>query len=443
MLHHGPSSRLARVLVVVAVATAAFAVGGTPTARADDLEYEGHTRYDIDIAAKSVHVTADAVVTNNTPDEGNTYFTYPEFDVPVLAEATNLVARRDDGQPLSVRLEPEDVYAHAIVRLVPEIRYGQTIRFTLTYDLADRGPRASGYTRVTSGLASFLAFTFGSPGRGTLEVRAPADLRVESSGAKLTRTVENGTQVLTSGPLDDPYDTIVAVSARNDQQLVEKSFAVDGHDIVVQGWPDDPDWSTYAEQKLRAGIPVLQRLVGLDWPVEDKLTVAESSSPFVYGAAGWFLPYTDTIEVGDAFDDEVLMHEVSHLWFNDDLVATRWLGEGFAEVYGTAAAKELGFAAAPPAPVATDIRFPLDAWPDVAGNENLNTPDNADNEEFGYRQAFAVAQAVADAAGPDRMRALLASADAGELTDAGDGDADASTGTTDSPRLLRLPPDRG
>jgi hypothetical protein len=423
----------------VGVAAAALVLPVGDPAAADDLEFEGYTRYEVDTAARVVRVTHDAVVTNNKPDQGNAFFLYPEFSVPVLPEATRVSATRADGLALPVRMVPRGDFTEAVVDLVPDLRHRETIRFRLDYALPDLGPRASGYTRVTPALTTFVAFAYGSPGRARFEVRAPTGLEVETAGADLERTIEGDVQVFSSGPLDDPAASFTTVSARDEAQLLTRSFSIDGRAIAIRAWPDDPEWAAFTEEQLRSGIPVLEPLVGLPWPVEGELTVAESASPFVYGYAGWFLPASDTIEVGDAFDGQVLLHEVSHLWFNARLLAERWMSEGFAEVFAKATLDELGAPTlAAPGLAADAPRFPLAQWPSPLPEAAVTDADVAADESYGYAQSFAVAQVVTDAIGIAGVRDVLEASHDRELTYRGDGEVEDFEGATTSRRLLDL-----
>ena len=55
--------------------------------------------------------------------------------------------------------------------------------------------------------------------------------------------------------------------------------------------------------------------------------MVETASPYLYGYAGWYMPFESVIEVGDELDQHVMLHELAHIWFNDDLFEGRWINE--------------------------------------------------------------------------------------------------------------------
>ena len=67
----------------------------------------------------------------------------------------------------------------------------------------------------------------------------------------------------------------------------------------------------------------------------------ESNTPYLYGYAGWFEPVNDVIEIGDELDQIVILHELTHRWFNDQMFSTRWINEGLAEELAAQAMAEL------------------------------------------------------------------------------------------------------
>ena len=81
--------------------------------------------------------------------------------------------------------------------------------------------------------------------------------------------------------------------------------------------------------------------VGLAWPRDDTLVVQEAVSRSTGGYAGLFDPSQGLVEVAYYADDEVVLHEAAHGWFNGSLLADRWANEAFASYYGRQAAKAL------------------------------------------------------------------------------------------------------
>ncbi len=135
------------------------------------------------------------------------------------------------------------------------------------------------------------------------------------------------------------------------------------------GWPDDPEWVDFAEEQVSDGVPVLEELIGIDWPAKNTIDVVETASPYLYGYAGWYMPVESVIEVGDELDQHVMLHELAHLWFNDRLFEGRWINEAFADVL--AAGRRSGSSA---------VRSPSRSAikPDDPGRLKLNDWSNPD-----------------------------------------------------------------
>ena len=120
------------------------------------------------------------------------------------------------------------------------------------------------------------------------------------------------------------------VSARDDNKLIERVVDVGDQDVKVLGWPDDAAWADFVATQVEDGVPALEELTGLDWPATDTLDVVETASPYLYGYAGWYVRNDGLIEIGDELDQQVILHELAHVWFNDSLFSGRWINEGFA-----------------------------------------------------------------------------------------------------------------
>ncbi len=437
--------RLLRIGLALLTVSTAGIVPTQPAGAAaiEGLRYESHTSYTVDPGAAAVHVVLDATITNQQPDrrtaDGVLHYFFPTTAVPVLAEATNFAATRADGRPLTVHRETEgdDQFAVAVVDLVPDLDYGQTAQFRLTYDLPHLPPRSAGFTRVNAAFATFAAFGYGDPGLTSFEIRVPDGFKVEFTGADLKKDEVDGMQRLTSGALDDPDNTFAVVAARHDDGLLTRPLELDSHKIVIRAWPDDPAWGAFVEQKLTNGIPAMESLVGLPWPhPDDELSIVEAASPYIYGYAGWFLPETNSIEVGDDLDPRVILHELSHLWFNNRLFVERWISEAFAETYAAHTLAAIGEPVPAPDPVRADspAALALAAWDDPSFTED----NTAEREEYGYNTSFFVVNSVAGEIGMDAMRKVVAATEKRSIAYQGDGKPEGVVTRVDSRRLLDL-----
>lgn len=405
-----------------------------PAAAADDgVRYEAHTSYLVDIDAQAVRVTLDATFTNELAD-----FYFPRMPVPVLAEATNFVATTADGRRLGVtRNESGDGIVTTVdIDLEPDLLSGQSEAIRLTYDLPSLAPRSEGFTRVNAAYATFAAFTAGDPNLASVEILVPEGFEIEHVGADVETSSRDGYQVLSSGPLADPPTWSLVVVARNDDGLFSRDVDVGGRAFVVRAWPGDDEWAGFVETNLRDGIPVLEDLVGEPWPSGGALTIVEAASPYVYGYAGWFLPADRVVEVGDALDRRVILHELGHLWFNDAWFSARWIGEGFAEEYATRTLAALGDPLTAPEPVRAGdpAAVRLAEW----GQPTLSDETIRERELYGYNTSFLVLRTVADEIGADALRAVIDAAADRTIAYRGDPSPETVDRRVDSRRLLDL-----
>jgi hypothetical protein len=432
---------------VVPGVPAAPGVPGAPSTpgapvQEDGLETRTASTYVVDPAAAVVRVSVEVTVTNQIPNRNaggvieQAYFS--EIGVPVLTEAANFVAARSVGGNATVT--PRDVgnpyVRSAVVDLEPNLFYGQTQTITLTYDLPNQPPRAPAVSRANDAFVTFPAFSFGDPGLGRLEVRVPERYEVEVVGAELTEATREGHTVLTAENIETPDMFLAMIVGTDDEKLVAKQADVDDARVEVRAWPNDAEWADFAAAQVADAKPVLEDLIGLPWPSEEELAIVETAGPYAYGYAGWYSETDHTISVGDELDPRVMVHELSHVWFNSKLFADRWVAEGFAEEYASTALDQLD--QPQDGATAPDPRAPgavaLNDWSDPF----LLDDTSEATEAYGYGAAWYVIDRVAEEVGLEELEAVLAAADAQTITYAGDPEPEGMAGALNWQRLLDL-----
>jgi hypothetical protein len=209
-----------------------------------------------------------------------------------------------------------------------------------------------------------------------------------------------GTVVHTRSGLSD--DVRITVGMSNDDRLVSRPLAVEGVDIELRSWPDDPEWADFAAAKVEAGIPALEDLIGVAWPVEGSFAVRQTVEPSLSGYAGWFDAASNEIAVGEARDADTIYHELSHAWINSRLSTERWLTEGLAQVYAAELVRRDGDDARSPSEPDVDdpAALPLTGWGGLGSERAV--------EEFGYATSFWVVDALVDDIGFDRTAEVIA-----------------------------------
>ena len=379
----------------------------------EGLRVEAGTTFTVDLDAPAVHVSHVATLTNTTPNRVSggyvTEYYFATYAVPVVPGATNVRATRSDGRVLSVSLHEEDGYLPAaMIRLSPRLTYRQSQKVELTYDLPPQAPRSDAIAQVNAAYASFPVFVSADPGLGSASVVLPKDADHEFVGPSLDCTDGGPTLVCTTTDLADPEAWYTLVVARQDDALVDRTLTVGGKEIHVHAWPDDAAWLELTSDTVERGLPVLEELVGRDWTAPPQLDIVETSTPYLYGYAGWYQPAESLIEIGDDLDPMVTLHELSHAWFNDLRFSDRWIDEALADEYAALALDEIGEEHDAPEPVDLSSAFavPLVDWTEPPPTD----PDARARETWGYNTAWWVAHALVEEIGSDRMVAVVQAA---------------------------------
>jgi hypothetical protein len=399
---------------VVAVVAATMALGsGAVTAQSagNGLEERSINSFDLDPSRGVVRVTIDIELRNVTTDrvDGNvisrTFFDSYGVAVPLGAE--NIVATRN-GTALAGRLvsDPEfPAFSEYRFALGTPLFSGESASLQVTYDHFGAPPRDPVPWRVNEAYAGFVAFGLGDDGLVTLRISQPAGYEFDDStdltGFEAAAPDAFGTVVHTRSGLDATSQ--VNVSLADDGRLVPRSLDVEGADVQLRGWPDDPEWADFTAATVQVGIPALADLIGSPWPIEERLDVRETVQPNLRGYAGWFDREINEIAVGEELDADTIYHELSHAWFNSAVTTQRWFTEGLAQVYAAELVRRDGGEARVPTEPAADTpgAIPLAAW-----GADIGTVDRS-TEEYGYVSSFWVVDVVVDEIGFDRTRDVV------------------------------------
>ncbi len=422
--------------------------GGSVVAWAEDgLDVTSTTTYRLDSAAGVVRVVAEYRITNTLSDvrDGNILRRpfFSGYTVPVAVGAENPAATTD-GVPLAIesRLIPDetDIYIFDI-SLARNLFAKQSTTVVLTYDLSGFPPRSDNPSRVNEAYAFFEAFGLGDPGQVTVRVEIPAGWDFETFGEEPRRQAVDGATVLVSEGIAEPDRFALFVSARLDDALASTDVAVGDDQFSITHWPDDQEWLDFVSTQLTDGVPELADLIGVPWPLSDRLVVRQTVTPYLYGYAGWFSVTDDEIEVGEDLDAEVVLHELSHAWFNSTTFSDRWVNEGFAQLYSNQTVGRLGGTAVEPESIdpAAPAALQLEDW-DTPAFDDADDADDA-TEEYGYNAAWWVIDRIFDEIGEEAMSDVLVAADGDESPYPGD-PAAADEVEDDDPSTPDRPVDR-
>lgn len=399
-------------------------------AQSEGLLVDATTTYRLDLAAGVIAVTVEARLTNTMPStrRGNVISTpyFDSFAVGAIGPIDGVRARRD-GTTLSTSIEGTETpdVQFAVADLSPNLVHGSPQTVVIDYLIPAQPVRSDFATRINDAYASWFVNGTGDDGTIDVVVDVPSRFDLLHDGGESDRETVGDRTIhrFTGLGLDESF---FAVSAEDDDRLVSRETEVGDVEVRVDAWPGDEGWADFAIDAAERGLPELEDLTGLELEDDRSITIAETATPYVFGYAGWYYEGLDLIEVGDELDVQIMLHELSHVWFNNDLFASRWINEGLAEVVSNRIAPELGGEALPVPTVdlAAPGAQPLNSW-EVPGTEE----DAEAIEGFGYGAAYAVMHELVEEIGDDGLRELLRLADAGRIVDAGDRDPEAAPST--------------
>lgn len=410
-----PGPGLRRVAGAVAVTTAVLAVASP--AEADEVDEAMVASFEVRPASASVAVALTLTVRNNVANEylanGVRYTYLARVSTPVHRGAAGLTASAG-GRALSVAVETvaeSRYFDRAIVTLPAPLYNGETQEVTVAYDLPAGAPRSDSVVRVNPAYASFPAFATGDDGQARIDVTLPTSYRLDVTGFRRV-TGDGARTTFTTGPTgEDGTIEVRVVAARADAFLSRTDVTIAGRDVALRSWPGDDAWAAFARDTLERGLPELQRLVGLPWPIDGTLEVRQTDTPSLRGYDGRYDSSTDVIEVDEDLDRHVMVHELAHAWFNRELFTDIWITEGLADTYAERTLAALGETdrelAKRPDP-ASPHAVALDRW----RRPGLDDPEGEAKELWSYGASHWVMDRVVAEVGVERMAAVLGAAEA-------------------------------
>jgi hypothetical protein len=410
---------VAGAILVLAVLTLLAPIVDAPPARGaeDGLRIVTDATYDVRPADGIVRVTFDATATNTTPDtpEGRTYFTGLTF--AVQPGATNVRASSGDVALPLVIGERTAQFTSVELTYHQQLFFGDVYHYRVTYDLVDAGDAPDRDVRVTPSVVAFPVWAFGTAGvsGSSVSVRLPAGYTTEVQGGPLNESRGEAGITLSATDLADPFAFFAYISADRPGAFVEHqaSVEIDGSTapVIIRAWDDDPGWATRMTSLLERGIPALDELIGLPYPVNGRLRVEEAATSRLGEYAGTYNDVTELITIRYDADAVVGLHEAAHIWFNDSLLRGRWIGEAWAEWYAVQAAAAIGETgdAFELTDAELEHRIPLNDW-GAFGVEDLAV------EDFAYAATYHLANLIAERTDLDGLRSVWQAADDGEMS---------------------------
>ena len=399
--------------LVVATGLLAAPMAAPPVrAATPDLTIVSDARYDVQPDQKRVRVTVTLRLTNHLKDTATKRYYFDQAFLAVLPGASGF-RLTGVGTP-SVSVTKRSANATILrLRLGARLFSGKSATYTLRFDLVDGGGAATRDLRIGDSLASFPVWAYATdstPG-STVTVVFPAGYQttIEAGDIPAPTTDSKGKTIYRTGKLAAPLTFFAYLVGDRPGAYDERALTTVVGDVTVpltvRAWADDAAWSKRVGNLVRDALPTLGEAVGLPWPREDTLVIQEAVSRSTGGYAGLFDPTQGLVEVAYYAGDLVVLHEAAHAWFNGSLLADRWANEAFASYYGVQAGNALKIDTSGNELTDTlrESAIPLNAWGPV-GKESTAI------EDYAYAATLALANAIAERAGPDGLRAVWADA---------------------------------
>jgi hypothetical protein len=406
--------RAVGVATALALVWATALVGFASGAAADEgLTVAAQSTYVLDTESDEIRATVTIDLVNVSPDrvtdDGVYSYFFTAFSVPVPAGATDVRAV-SDGSTLTVARRGTDDPSTALLRLsFPELTFEQSRRIDLTFTVPGAPPRSADSTRVGKGYATFVASSPGDPGRNEVRVVVPSGTSFTSTSDGFERTGSGDTDTWTSTSDTEGGGIWAVVSLRDPAQADEQVVDAAGTALVLESFPGDQSWTDFVADVVTDGIPALEDLVGNPWP-GGLQRIREDATPSLRGYDGWFDPSGDEIVVGEALDDDLILHELSHAWLSGERFDERWQYEGLAQVVSERAVRATGGTPEPHqevSPTAAEA-VPLNTWGGGAGSRSTAV------DAWAYPASYQVASALLGDLDDDTFAAVVGAGVRGE-----------------------------
>lgn len=344
------------------------------------------------------NVTPDGVVDGVTVRSS-----YDRYQLPLPRGVVDVVATSAGKELKSSVVTSEGENGLVSVEFGRSVFFGESFEFVLSYDIAGDVPRSEFGFRINPAYAHVFVDGVGDDGAVSVTVRVPETFAVETFGAEMVRRQVDGFVVLEAFDIENPAGWFLEISASRDDELVFRDVIAGGRAVRLRYWPGDEVWADFMAEHIVSGVPVLERLIGRPWFDQDVLEIRESLVPSLNGFGGWYEASLDLIELGEVLDEEVLFHELSHLWFNEQIFGERWMSEGLAAQFSALVLKQEGASVPPLQLMESDEGFVLlNLWdnpPPQLAEELVEA-----RERYSYNASWWVLDQITDEVGAEGLR---------------------------------------
>ena len=228
-----------------------------------------------------------------------------------------------------------------------------------------------------------------------------------TDGTKLTLSSDaKGVQTYTSGTVAEPDGFWTCMEATSPNTLTSSSVTAGTQDFNLRAWPEDKTWAAAIAADIVVDVPALEDLTGMQMP-GGTVEIDEAGDWQLGEYAGNYNSTTKTTNLIEGTDKATVAHELSHIWFNHEMLADTWMYEGLAG-YSEKAAGAGNFAPCtdPGAYPGTDSAT-IKTWMYLDVNSTVTDQKVAD---WQYAASCYLVTQIADAVGPANFKVVLQAA---------------------------------
>lgn len=284
----------------------------------------------------------------------------------------------------------------------PRLNYRQSKDIRISYLLGGK-PRSKHRTRVLEAYSYFC--WHGEPSdTGTVKVILPRGYEATTYFEKARTRQSKKQTTITANRKTKPAKIFGCTDAVKPAALIRAEVpAPGGGVVVVEGWPEDPEWSDVTVASVTEALPALEELTGRRMPL-DELLLREVPKRSLYGYGSSFGVRLGVVRLGDHNDDPgSAARVVSSAWFNSRRIKDEWLRQGLSNWAGDSVVGSGCW-------LVSD--FPGKGAPKLRVWKSLRQRPTEAQEavvDWQYEAACNVVQRIASRIGADRMRDVIAS----------------------------------
>jgi hypothetical protein len=395
--------RLAVLLAPVVVSCAALLATPGQVLAAGQITETGATTYEVLPAQSQIKVTLTLKMVN----QRSGYYA-DQTEIVVDAQAGPLSISSNGGK-VSQKVVNTTTYYRYVQLDYPAVYYGQTRTVSVSYTIP-AGLGADGGYRALSAYVSLCANGNGYDG-GSLTLLVPTgfDMTLDYGMALKRGQDKNNEEVWSSGMVADRDTLWTCVDGQRADLLKTESLTAGQQQFTLEGWPEDPGWLATMKADVAKDVPALEQLTGLTMS-GSRVTIVEAGDFQLGDYGGSYNSYTHISYIPEEIDPATVAHELSHIWFNTQMLDDKWMSEGLAGYSEQVAGAGNYLPCNEPGPYPGSGHADLAHWTVLNDNSSLIDIEIVD---YNYSASCYVFSTLAEDMGGDNFRNVVVAASDG------------------------------